>query len=340
MSIRVAIIGVGVMGRDHARIFAEDMLPATLQVVCDVSKTSAQDVASQYSANDIATDPHAVVHRQDVDAIVIASPDNTHAELAIEAIKLGKPVLCEKPLGATLAECRAVVDAECRLGKQLIQVGFMRRFDHTYLGMKAAYESRDIGDAILMHNFHRNVEAPPSFTGFMAITNSAPHEFDIVRYVLNTNISTITAFEPGMETGNECKPVVMVLETSNGQLVTVEVNNNARYGYDVRAELVGAVGSISLLDKQSVRLDKALSSSTAYATDWRSKFADAYRQQNKAWIHSIETGKPSLTAANAWDGYCATAIAEAGVAALQSGEKTRVELPATPQLYSQLEADA
>ena len=100
------------------------------------------------------------------------------------AIKAGKPVLCEKPLAPASAECLRVIDAEVRGGKRLVQVGFMRRFDPSYADMKAVLQSGTVGQPLMFHCFHRNVSAPPWFTSIMAITNSAPHEFDIARWLL------------------------------------------------------------------------------------------------------------------------------------------------------------
>lgn len=342
MSVRIAVIGTGVMGRDHARILAEDIPGASLQVVCDVSEAAAKSTADAYSAADWASDAISTIRRDDVDAVVIASPDNSHAPLTLAALALEKPVLCEKPLAVSTSECLEVVQAECSIGKQLVQVGFMRRYDPAYAAMKSACQSGELGAALLMHNFHRNVVAPPHFSGQMAITNSAPHEFDIARYILSAELVEVNAFEPGTTSLSEdvCKPVVLILESAHGQLVTVEVNNNAAYGYDVRCELVGASASVSLGNNVALRTDRDLSCSTEHAEDWRSRFAEAYRLQNKAWVRSIRSGKPDTAGANAWDGYCATAIAEAGVAALQSGSKKAIRLIRQPALYENTEQAA
>ena len=340
MTVRVGLIGAGVMGSDHARIISEDIPGAILQAVCDASEAAAGRVSDLFSVPKVETDGFALVSRKDVDAIVIASPDGTHADLTLAALELRKPVLCEKPLAQTSAKCLDVVDAEAALGVQLVQVGFMRRFDPAYAEMQAALRSGNLGTTVMMHNFHRNVETPAAdFTSSMAITNSAPHEFDAIRFVLGTEITAVSAFEPGrnLETG---KPVVMVIETAEGQLATVEVNNNAAYGYDVRCELVGTLGSFSLGGSVSGKLDARLRCATEYAADWRPRFAEAYRLQDKAWIRSIEAGEPAPSASNAWDGYCASAIAEAGVSALASGQKAEVQLAQRPSLYDRLGAAA
>ena len=333
MTIRIAIIGAGIMGTDHARIVAEDLPGAVLQVVCDFDAARARTIADRYGALDATSDSSAAIARPDVDAVMIASPDPTHAALCIAAIKAGKPALCEKPLAPTSADCLRVIAAEVATGRQWLQLGFMRRFDQSYLEMKAALDDGTLGQAIMMHNFHRNVETPAAgFTGDMAITNSAPHEFDIARFVLDADDSAISAFAP-KGAGTRVGPVFMVLETAAGQLVNIEINNNAAYGYDVRGELVGSKAAISLNAPTYTRLDTALTSRTGYAPDWRPRYGEAYRRQNKAFVHFAATGEFARIAANSWDGYAATAIAEAGVDALKSGRKALIELVEKPALY-------
>ncbi len=246
VSIRIAIIGAGIMGADHARTFAHDLPGTTVQVVCDFSTERARAVADDSGAAHTATDPLPTILRTDVDAAVIASPDSTHAPLSLACIAAGKPVLCEKPLSQSSTECLAVGRAEIAAGRKWIQLGFMRRFDQSYAEMKAALADGSLGRALMMHNFHRNVETPAAdFVALMAITNSAPHEFDVVRYVLNANYTTISAFQP-RRSDALVATVFLVLETTDGQLVNIEINNNAAYGYDVRAELAGEKASISM----------------------------------------------------------------------------------------------
>ena len=335
MSIRVAVIGAGVMGADHARIVADDLPGAVLQVVCDASEARAREVADTTGADDIAVTPEEVIRRNDVDAVLIASPDETHAPLTLAALELAKPVLCEKPLAPASAACLKVIEKEVAIGRQLVHVGFMRRFDPSYAAMKQTLEDGTLGAAIMMHNFHRNVQAPTNFTGQMAITNSAPHEFDIARFVLGTDYAAVSVFQPkGVDAAKTGAPVFIVLETVGGQLVNIEINNNAAYGYDVRGELVGEKGAVSLNAAPPTRIDVELKSIAAYAADWRPRFAEAYRLQNKAWIRAIQTGKPSTIAANAWDGYCSSLVAEAGVRALQAGRKVTIEMAEKPALYA------
>lgn len=334
MTVRLGVIGAGIMGADHARIIADEIPGACLQVVCDRDGARARLVADAHGAGDVSMDPEGTIARTDVDAVLIASPDVTHAPLSMACIAAGKRVLCEKPLSHSSIDCMDVMAAEEIAGTRHVMLGFMRRYDLSYIEMKAGLDNGTLGRALMMHNFHRNVETPnAAFTGAMAITNSAPHEFDIVRHVLGTEYVAISAYQP-VRSDDVVAPVVMVLETTDGQLATVEVNNNAAYGYDVRAELVGETGSIATNPVVFTRADIGLASSTRYDGDWRGRYAEAYRRQNLDFVRFVETGDFPMTAADCWDGYAAARVAEAGVAALSTGQRTVVESIAKPEFYA------
>ncbi|WP_064684288.1 Gfo/Idh/MocA family oxidoreductase [Rhizobium bangladeshense] len=334
MTTRIAIIGAGLMGADHARIVAEDLPGASLQLVCDMDANRARNVADAYGAHDADANPSRVADRPDVDAVIIASPDFTHAPLSLSCIRAGKRVLCEKPLSQSSKECVEIMQAEEAAGAKYIMLGFMRRFDQSYVEMKRALKEGALGRPLMMHNFHRNVATPASdFTGAMAITNSAPHEFDVVRHVLGTEYATISAFQP-KRSDSLVAPVYMVLETVDGQLVNIEINNNAAYGYDVRAELVGEKATIAMNPVNHTRVDSQLGQSTSYDADWRGRYAEAYRRQNRAFLRFAETGAFPDIASSSWDGYCAAMVAEAGVRALNEGRKMPVDMISKPEFYA------
>ncbi len=334
MTQRIAVIGAGLMGADHAGIVARDLPGAVLQVVCDMDQTRARCIADVCGAADISSDPLEVIARADVDAVIIASPDFTHAPLSLACIKAGKPVLSEKPLSQKPSECLAVMAAEQTAGRRFVQVGFMRRFDQAYVEMKGALDQGRLGRALMMHNFHRNVETPAAdFTGAMAITNSAPHEFDVARHVLCCEFASISAYQP-KRSDTRVAPVVMVLETTNGQLVTIEINNNAAYGYDVRAELVGEAGSITMNNVAYIRTDMKLACTTVYEADWRGRYHEAYVRQNRAFLNFAMTGEFTKIGSSAWDGYAAAVAAETGARALAAGKKLSVKMIAKPEFYA------
>jgi myo-inositol 2-dehydrogenase / D-chiro-inositol 1-dehydrogenase len=331
MTLRLGLIGAGIMGADHARIFAEEVPGTALQVICDADAKRAKSVADATGAANTAGDPLAVINDKSVDAVVIAAPDQFHAPLTLASIAAGKPVLCEKPLSQETTECLDVLSAEERRGKRLVQIGFMRRFDPSYTEIKSMLARGDLGKALMFHCFHRNVSPAYDFRAEMAICNSAPHEFDVARWMLDSDFKSISVYRP--PAGGATAPVFMVLDSLAGQLVNIEVNISATYGYDVRGELVGQKGTAFLRAPVHAEVNLDLKQINTYPADWRPRFVDAYRQQNRAWVKSIITGKPNI-GASAWDGYCSTAVAEAGVAALHSGKPAQIKQVSKPKFYA------
>lgn len=333
MVVRVGVIGAGIMGADHVRILATLVPSAQVIWVCDANAERARSVADTYGIENATTRPGDVISDVRVDAVLIASPDETHAPLALDCLKARKHTLCEKPLSQKSAECFDVVDAEAKLEKRLVQVGFMRRFDPGYVEMKSILDSGSIGQVVMMHNFHRNVSAPSNFTGPMALTSSAPHDVDIARHMIRAEFTSIRVYQPESSPARSAAmPVFCVARTSSGQLVTIDVNNDARYGYDVRAEVIGNDGSIWLKPPAHTELNVKLRSQSGYPADWRPRFADAYREQNIAWIRSIGDDKPCGAAS--WDGLAASLVAERGVESLVSGREVEINLPGKPKLFS------
>jgi myo-inositol 2-dehydrogenase/D-chiro-inositol 1-dehydrogenase len=320
------------MGSDHARIFATQVPGASIQAIYDADPARAKAIADETGAAKVFSDAVALIQDAAVDAVLVASPDQTHKDLTLAALAAGKPVLCEKPLAPTPAECLDVLAAETKAGKRLVQIGYMRRFDPSYAEMKAALKAGRLGSALMFHCIHRNVAAPSWFDSKMAVSNSAVHEFDIARWMLDAELTAITVFRPKPAKGSSPgAPVYLVMESATGQLVTVEVFNDATYGYDVRGELVCEKGTVALRAPLRTETNAELIQGTAYPADWRPRFADAYRLQNQAWINSIARG--GSVGASAWDGYAANAVADAGLLSLAEGRRVPIKLAEQPALY-------
>jgi myo-inositol 2-dehydrogenase / D-chiro-inositol 1-dehydrogenase len=333
MSIGVGIIGAGVMGADHARIIRTQVAGAHLVAISDTDEARAREVARETGAKRAVTDPLDVIHDPAVGAVLIASPDSTHAGFTIACIKAGKPVLCEKPLAPTAAEGMRVIEAELSAGRRLVQLGFMRRFDPGYTEMKGLLESGRYGEALAFHCIHRNATAPSHFDSVAAIVNSCVHEVDISRFVLSAELSSVRVFKAKKsKLARFDDPMLVVFETDKGQLVDVELFLNAQYGYDVKGELICETGAISFGPTLNTEVRSAGVTATGLAADWRPRFAAAYRIQNQAWIDSIATGKP--VGSSAWDGFVATTVTDAGVKSLKTGETVAIAYEKRPGLYS------
>ena len=332
MSLGIGVIGAGVMGADHVRTIAGHIARAHVAAVCDQDAARAEAAAGPAKAR-TETDPFALIAATDVDAVVVASPDETHADYARACIDAGKPVLVEKPLAPTVADCLPVLEAEQAAGRRLVQVGFMRRFDPAYEALKAGLAEGGLGRLLMAHCIHRNQKAPSFFHGLMAITNGTVHEFDILRWLLGNEIVSIQALSSAAAHPNGAHdPILLLLHTDAGQVIDVEFYANSGYGYDIRTELICENGTLTMQPPHLSELRQAGVPAFGFAQDWRPRFADAYRRQMQAFVNAIGDGHP--VGASAWDGLVATAIAEAGCASLEAGAPAKVDLPERPAFYA------
>ena len=324
MTLSVGVIGLGVMGAEHLRLLREESTGVRVAAICDADTERARLLAQDAVVLD---DPMALISSDNVDAIVIASPDATHADLALACVSAGKPALCEKPLATSAAEALRVVDAEVAIGRRLLQGGYMRRFDPAYVEMKQVADSGRIGATVILHNVHRNAAAPEWFTGPMSVTNSFVHEIDISRWLLGSElVSAIVHAAPGGD------PLLITMETDRGEIVSTEVFMNAHYGYHVHAQLVGRAGTVQMAQPSLTLTNGNRHHGHGYPENWVPRFRDAYRLQMNDWVRSVVSGQP--VGASAWDGYVATAVAEQVVTALQTATKTKLFLGARPELYA------
>jgi myo-inositol 2-dehydrogenase/D-chiro-inositol 1-dehydrogenase len=225
-----------------------------------------------------------------------------------------------------------VIAAEIKGGRRLVQVGFMRRFDPGYRAMKEKIGDHELGRALFLHCVHRNAVAPSYITSDLVLANSAVHEFDIARFLLGEEFVAVTVFS-ARATRNAAlrRPQFVVLESTSGVVVTIEAFVDAQYGYDVRAELVCENGVVSLSPHRPLSQRRDGHDGFDVESDWRGRFADAYRIQLKEWVAAIAAGRS--VGSSAWDGYAASITATAALAALGGGLKTRVAIDKRPAFY-------
>lgn len=328
MSLRVGVIGAGRMGADHVRTIATSVPAARVSEIYDFDPVRALEVARPVFA-DVAGSAEALIGSSSVDAVLVCSPDHTHAALVKACIAADKHVLCEKPLAVTAAEALDVVESEVASGRQLVQTGFMRRYDPGYRELRRTLGDGQIGQARLVHCLHRNVASLPGNTSEGIITGSMVHELDIVRWLLGEEITSVQVRSPVSRGLRD--PQLATLQMASGVLVSVEVFVGAGYGYDVRCEVVGTEGTASLVPPTPIRIRRAGLDGVPVDGDFVSRFADAYRLELTGWaddaLHGVVSG-PS-----AWDGYAANVAAAAAIASLTAGDRQVIDLPPRPRLY-------
>ncbi|MGI5183713.1 Gfo/Idh/MocA family oxidoreductase [Dactylosporangium sp. CA-152071] len=315
MSVALAVIGTGVIGTDHVRRLHRQVPGADVAVVTDIDLDLARAVAATYGVPEAHTDGFAAIRSAQVDAVVVASSAASHAELVLAAVEAGKPVFCEKPLATTAEACLRIVTAEAAAGRRLVQVGFMRRYDEAYRGLKRTLDSGDLGAALLAHCVHRNPAVPGSFTNEMMINEAAIHEIDLVRWLLGEEITDVSVVWPrrnGHAAATLQDPMLVWLRTTGGVVVDVEVNVNVGYGYDIRTELVGERGG-AWLSVGNAGVSSVGTAAWVPAT-WLERFRAAYDAELTEWVRAVVTGTDPQ-GPTAYDGYAAAVVADACVAA-------------------------
>jgi len=196
--LRIAVLGVGIMGADHVDRITNKIGGARVTVVNDYSLARAEEIAALTPGARVVVDPFDAIAAEDVDAVVLATPGPTHEKQVLACLEAGKPVLCEKPLTTDADSSLAIVKAEAALGKKLIQVGFMRRFDHEYTQLKDLIDSGDLGRPLVVHCAHRNPAVPNGFDSAMIVKDSLVHEVDVTRFLLDEEITSVQIIRPSV----------------------------------------------------------------------------------------------------------------------------------------------
>lgn len=334
-SLRVGVIGTGNIGTAHALTLAREVSGTTVNVVFDADASRASSVAGQVDAR-VAESVPALIEADDVDAVLVASPDDLHAEQALACLAAGKPTLLEKPLAPLLADAHAVLDAEVAGGRRLITLGFMRRFDPAYQQVKAQLDAGAVGEALIVRNLHRNTAAPYGLRSVGTLTNSAIHEMDINRWLLDQDYVSVQVItpKPGPQTPEgEFDPLLVFFRTTSGAIVEIEAFANAWFGYEVACQVVGSRGQLDLGDGSLVVRTDERRRGVDIPELWLGRFGDAYRRELQAWADQVRGIGDGAGAATVWDGLAATIAAQAAARALVEGREEVIQMPKRPALY-------
>jgi myo-inositol 2-dehydrogenase/D-chiro-inositol 1-dehydrogenase len=306
--VRIALIGLGNMGTAHLEIFTSLRPRAQISAVADSHVPSAERAAAQVPTAAVFHDALDCVHNADVDAVVVATADDTHHEIVAACIARGLPVLCEKPLTTSADRSLQLVRAEQAFGRRLVQVGYMRRFDADYQDMYRALHSDRVGEPVLISQRHRNPLAIIAFDEQQLISNSASHDIDLFRWLSGEEIDEVSAAAKTSQDGSTVT-VVLTLTSQSSVLGVIELGRGPGMTYDIGCEVVGSRGSLAL-------------ASPALTEDWMERFHGAYRAQNAAWLEAVAA--QSSTGPSAYDGYANNAVIDAALATLASGRAQRV----------------
>ena len=332
-TINVGVIGTGTIGSVHADNLMRRVIGATVTAVMDIDHERANAVAAACDGARAYADASDLIADPDVDAVLIATTDITHADFTISCLEAGKPVLCEKPLATTVADAERVLRAELAVGRRLVQVGFMREYDHAHKDLYDLLHSGVIGAALKFRSVHINPLFRRELTIDSVITNSLIHDIHSARWVMGEEISSAyvqwVPVDPAQPRGARLADIQVIFES--GALGSLEYNGDSGYGYEVTVEVTGTTGRLTTASHPSPSLRQSGALSRAITPNWPERFAQAYIDEVQDWINAIR--RKEATGPSAWDGYMSLVVAEAAIHSAETGKPQETNASERPALY-------
>ncbi len=301
--IRIGIIGAGRIGKVHAETIAFRLPEAEPVVIADVKVQAAQEVAARCGIARVANTAEEVIADRNVDAVLICSSTDTHADLVVAAAKAGKHIFCEKPIDHSLAKIDRALAAVKTAGVKL-QVGFNRRFDPNFARVRQAVVSGEIGAPHLMHIISRDPAPPPpayvKVSGGMFLDMTI-HDFDMARFLIGDEVEEIytagaVMVDPEIGKAGDLDTALIVLRFKSGVIGTIDNSRKAVYGYDQRVEILGSGGSIATANcypneavvstAKEVRRDLPLNF-------FMERYTESFVNELRAFVKAVAEDKPT-----------------------------------------------
>jgi myo-inositol 2-dehydrogenase/D-chiro-inositol 1-dehydrogenase len=321
-AIRVGVLGVGRIGRMHARLLAHEVPGASLGIVYDAVPAVAETVGRELDVP-VAASADELIAAPEIDAVAICTSTDTHVELLVAAAASGKPIFCEKPISLDLTEVDRGLAAVDATGARL-QIGFNRRFDPAHQSVRQAVTSGAVGAVHLVRISSRDPAPPPLAyiaTSGGIFLDMTIHDFDMARYVTGSEVAEVFAhgsvrIDPAIGETGDLDTAVVMLRHADGCLTVIDNSRQAVYGYDQRVEAFGANGmacSQNPFAHTGVLLTAEGTRSATLPYFFLERYIPSYVRQWEAFVAYARDGGPSPVSGA--DGRAPLAI---GVAAWES----------------------
>lgn len=330
---RFAVLGTGRIGLMHAEIIAAQP-DACVSWCFDVDATRAGEAAARVDAR-ASTDVDAILASPDVDAVLIASPTNTHVDLMLRSAAAGKPILCEKPIDVDLAkveECRN----KLRAFDVPIQLGFNRRYDPSHRAVRDAVVAGEVGALELLVITSRDPGPPPPRAILEAcgglFRDTTIHDMDMARFVLGEEPIEVFAMaanrvDPIFKELGDVDTAMVLMKTASGTLCHINNSRRTNYGYDQRVEAFGGAGMVRSNNLRPTSTTRYSSEGTARKDELLYFFIERYRAAYQGEIRDfidtvLKAGKaPNVTFE---DGRRALVLSEAAITSYRENRPVAV----------------
>ena len=328
VTVRLAVIGLGGMGRFHLDTFRSLNPWVRVTALADPYRPCIDQARALAPGAATFDDPIECIAAGGFDAAVVATADATHYDIVRGCIDRRIPVLCEKPLTQSPQHSLDLVHAEQKYGGRLVQVGFMRRRDAGYRQMKRTLASGRAGSAMLVQHRNHNPSCANDFDATQLISSSAPHDIDLFRWFTEEEVAEVSCAMKHCPDG-EAVTILLSLRSTTGVLGLSEIGRGPGLQYDIGCNIVASAGSISLGSPSQLTRATADGASTFLPSEWIERFEGAYQAQDVEWATSV--ARNTLTGPTGYDGYANNAVVHAALEALATGRPTPVDqVPPSP----------
>ncbi|MBE6784959.1 MAG: inositol 2-dehydrogenase [Ruminococcaceae bacterium] len=330
--LNIGIIGAGRIGKVHMQSITYNVPGARVLGITDVFKDGLQELADKYGIEKVYEDYREMLADKDIDAVLVCSSTDTHADISIEAARAGKHVFCEKPVDLTPEKVKAVIEAVEKAGVKL-QVGFNRRFDHNFAHVRSLINDGKVGNLELIKITSRDPEPPSAeyaaVSGGMFLDMTI-HDFDMARFLAGCDVTEVYVnatclVDPAIGEAGDVDTAIINLKFENGALGVIDNSRRAAYGYDQRIEVFGSLGAamaandtptnVTVMNADGVTTDKPL-------YFFLERYMQSFRDEMIQFVDAVQNDKPTPT--TGLDGLNSILVALAAKKSVAEGRAVKI----------------
>lgn len=330
--LNIGIIGAGRIGKVHMESITYNVPTARVLGITDVFKDALPGLAEKYGIPKIYNDYKEMLADEEIDAVLVCSSTDTHADISIEAAQAGKHVFCEKPVDLTPEKVKAVIAAVEKAGVKL-QVGFNRRFDHNFAHVRSLINDGKVGNLELIKITSRDPQPPSAeyaaVSGGMFLDMTI-HDFDMARFLAGSDVTEVYVnatclVDPAIGEAGDVDTAIINLKFENGALGVIDNSRRAAYGYDQRIEVFGSLGAamaandtptnVTVMNADGVTTDKPL-------YFFLERYMQSFRDEMIQFVDAVQNDKPTPT--TGLDGLNSILVALAAKKSVAEGRAVKI----------------
>lgn len=331
--MKIGLIGAGRIGKLHGELLTYHIPEAEIKTVAEIYADDVKGWAKQLRILNLTTDYSDILDDSEIDAVLICSSTDTHAQLIIEAANAGKHIFCEKPIDFNIEKIQHALNSVKAAGVKL-QIGFNRRFDHNFKKVREIVESGKVGNVHIVRITSRDPAPPPleylKVSGGMFLDMTI-HDFDMVRYLSMSEVEEVYAqgavlIDPAIGNIGDVDTAIITLRFKNGAMGVIDNSRQAVYGYDQRVEVFGSKGYVEV--KNDFPNSATLSTVEGVISEkphyfFLERYKMSYVEELKAFVDAVVNDKEPPVTGN--DGLQPVLIGMAAFKSLTVKKPVRVE---------------